>query len=420
MSSGAPTEIELTDPSLVVLAGTSGSGKSTFAAAHFAATEVLASDRFRAMITDDEGDQRVSGHAFELLHAVAEKRLLHGKLTVVDATNVEREPRRALVAIARSQHLPVDAVVLDLPIEECIARDAARPGRSVGERVVREQRAQLDESLRSLASEGFRRVIRLEGARAIDAARFVRRPLDCDRRELTGPFDLVGDVHGCLDELEALLAALGYTPEGAHPDGRRLILLGDVVDRGPKIAGVLRLVMRAVRAHGALCVIGNHEAKVLRWLDGGTPGKGRGLAATIAELEREPEGFRREVQGFLRALPDHLVLDGGALVAAHAGLIERLHGRTGKRVRAFCLYGDTTGETDAEGFPIRRDWAAGYAGSAAVVYGHTPVPAAEWRNGTICLDTGCVFGGRLTALRWPERELVAVPATRAWFEYRSA
>ena len=108
------------------------------------------------------------------------------------------------------------------------------------------------------------------------------------------------------------------------------------------------------------------------------------------------------------------MLDGGRLVVAHAGLIERYHGRASGRVREFCLYGQTTGETDEYGLPVRYPWATEYRGRAVVVYGHTPVPAAEWLNNTLCLDTGCVFGGRLTALRYPERTLVSVPAARVY------
>ncbi|MCA9608963.1 MAG: AAA family ATPase [Myxococcales bacterium] len=408
--------LEITDPSLVLLVGTSGSGKSTFAASRFAPTEVLGSDRFRAMITDDEGDQRVSGHAFELLHAVAEKRLLHRRLAVVDATNVEREARQGLIRIAKAQHLPVDAIVLDLPLEACIARDAARDERRVGEVVIRAQRAELDRSLSRLPSEGFRRVIRLEGAAAVDAATVLRRPLPCDRRDTRGPFDVIGDVHGCADELEELLDRLGYV-DGAHPDGRRLVFLGDLVDRGPRIADVLRIAMRAAREQGALCVVGNHEAKAIRWLAGKNVRPSHGLAQTIEQLDTEPADFRVDVHAFLTSLPDHLVLEGGDLVVAHAGLLERLHGRSSKRVHAFCLYGDTTGEVDEMGLPIRRDWAVGYRGAAAVVYGHTPIEAPEWVNGTLCVDTGCVFGGALSALRWPERQIVSVPAHRTWFRH---
>ena len=108
------------------------------------------------------------------------------------------------------------------------------------------------------------------------------------------------------------------------------------------------------------------------------------------------------------------MLDGGRLVVAHAGLIERYHGRASGRVRDFCLYGQTTGETDEYGLPVRYPWAQEYRGRAVVLYGHTPVPEPEWLNNTMCLDTGCVFGGRLTALNYPERTLVSVPAARVY------
>jgi protein phosphatase len=122
------------------------------------------------------------------------------------------------------------------------------------------------------------------------------------------------------------------------------------------------------------------------------------------------------VARFIHALPSHYLLDGGALVAAHAGMKESLQGRDSRRVRDFALYGDATGTLDEQGLPVRRDWAAHYHGAAMVVYGHTPVAEPEWRNRTINVDTGCVFGGRLTALRWPERELVSVPARAAYAE----
>ncbi|MCA9638892.1 MAG: metallophosphoesterase, partial [Myxococcales bacterium] len=187
------------------------------------------------------------------------------------------------------------------------------------------------DTLRSIGAEGFRQVVHLAGVDAIDDATFARRRLDCDRPELAGPFDIIGDIHGCADELEALLDALGYDADGRHPDGRRALFLGDLVDRGPDVPGVLRRVLRATREGDALCLLGNHEAKLVRWLEGRQVRPTHGLAASIEQLEREPDAFRAEVHDFLRSLPDHLVLDGGALVVAHAGLIERLHGRSSKR-----------------------------------------------------------------------------------------
>src|SRR5262249_39784910 len=150
----------------------------------------------------------------------------------------------------------------------------------------------------------------------------------------------------------------------------------------------------------------------LRKLRGNDVQISHGLAETLAQLEPEPEPFKEQVHQFLEDLPTHYVFDGGKLVVAHAGLRADLQGRVSARVRSFALFGDTTGETDEFGLPVRLNWAAEYKGSAAVVYGHTPVAEPEWLNGTINIDTGCVFGGRLTALRYPERELVSVPARR--------
>lgn len=239
-----------------------------------------------------------------------------------------------------------------------------------------------------------------------------------DFRHLPGPFDLIGDVHGCVDELLALLGALGWTTANAHgpapmvrhPAGRTLVFVGDLVDRGPASPAVLRLVMAAVRDGIALCVTGNHDDKLRRCLAGRNVVRSHGLDGTMAQLAAEPASFASEVREFLDGLPPYCMLDQGRLVVAHAGLRERDHGRDDARVRAFALYGDTSGQTDEYGLPVRRDWAAHYRGGAAVVYGHTPVKDAVWCNNTINIDTGCVFGGSLTALRYPERQLVAVSA----------
>ena len=194
------------------------------------------------------------------------------------------------------------------------------------------------------------------------------------------------------------------------------MFLGDLVDRGPDSPGVLRLVMGMVAAGQALAVPGNHENKLIRALSGKNVQVSHGLAETLSQLAGEDDEFRRQVGEFCRGLVSHLVLDGGRLVVAHAGLKEAYHGRASGRVRSFALYGDTTGETDEYGLPVRYPWAADYRGRAMVLYGHTPVPEPDWVNNTLCLDTGCVFGGRLTALRYPEREIVSVPAERVWYE----
>jgi len=416
---GTSRTLPVTDLSLVVLVGASGSGKSTFARRHFKPTEIISSDFCRGLVADDENDQSASGDAFDVLHYIAGKRLAAGRLTVVDATNVQPESRKQLVQLARQYDVLPIAIVLDLPEEVCQARNATRPDRAdMPRHVVQRHRRELRRSLRGLEREGFRKVHVLRTEEEADTAEVVLERRYNDLRHLTGPFDIIGDIHGCSSELDTLLGKLGYE-NGSHPEGRTAVFVGDLVDRGPDSPGVLRRVMSMVSSGDALCVPGNHENKLGRYLKGRKVQHSHGLAETVEQLEREdaehPE-FREEVADFIDGLVSHYVLDGGRLVVCHAGLPEKYHGRTSGRVRSHALYGDTTGETDEFGLPVRYPWAEEYRGAAAVVYGHTPVPTASWVNNTLCLDTGAVFGGKMTALRWPEREIVDVPAERVWYE----
>ena len=416
-------QIKIPEFSLVLLMGPSGSGKSTFAARHFAGTEVLSSDRFRAWVDDDENSMDATVDAFDALRYVAAKRLKRGRLTVIDATNVQPFARKPLVALAREYHaLPV-AVVLNLPESVCHERNAAREDRDFGPHVVRNHRRDLKRSMKGLRREGFRYVYELKTVEDVEAAEVVRTRLWPDKRDEHGPFDVVGDVHGCMDELAELLDALGYRrTDGVyqHPEGRKAVFVGDLVDRGPRNLDVVQTVRAMVEGGSALAVPGNHDVKLVKKLRGKNVRVAHGLAETLAEFDALPDETRkqteREVADFLDGLVSHAVLDGGDLVVAHAGMKEEMQGRGSGAVRSFALFGDTSGETDEFGLPVRHDWAAGYRGRAAVVYGHTPVPEAEWVNNTINVDTGCVFGGKLTALRWPERELVSVPARETYAE----
>ena len=418
-------ELSIPELSLVVLVGVTGSGKSTFARAHFKPTEVISSDYCRGLVADDETDQAATPDAFDVLHYIAGKRLAAGRLTVVDATSVQPEARKPLVDLAREHDVLPVAIVLDLPSSVCEARNQQRPDRDFGAHVIRRQHAALRKSVKNLQREGFRAVHVLRSEAEIGETRVTRTKLFSDLRRDTGPFDVIGDVHGCLPELLVLLEKLRYTltrddagrvVNAAHPEGRRVIFLGDLVDRGPDSPGVLRLAMGMVAAGTALAVPGNHEDKLLRALRGRKVRVSHGLETTLEQLAAEPPEFRAAVETFLDGLTSHYVLDGGRLVVAHAGLSARLQGRASARVRSFCLYGQTTGETDDYGLPVRYPWAEDYRGRAVVLYGHTPVPAPEWVNNTLCLDTGCVFGGSLTALNYPERMLVSAPSARVYYE----
>ncbi|MFJ4079096.1 polynucleotide kinase-phosphatase [Streptomyces iakyrus] len=408
--------LPVTDLSLVVLIGASGSGKSTFARRHFKPTEVISSDFCRGLVSDDENDQSATKDAFDVLHYIAGKRLAAGRRTVVDATSVQSDARRQLIDLAKQYDVLPIAIVLDVPEEVCAERNAARTDRAdMPRRVIHRHTRELRRSLRHLEREGFRKVHILRGVEEVEQATVATEKRFNDLTHLTGPFDIIGDIHGCAAELEALLGKLGYV-DGVHPEGRTAVFVGDLVDRGPDSPGVLRRVMAMVKSGNALCVPGNHENKYGRYLRGRKVQHTHGLAETIEQMAGESEEFLAEVREFLDGLVSHYVLDGGRLVVCHAGLPEKYHGRTSGRVRSHALYGDTTGETDEFGLPVRYPWAEDYRGRAAVVYGHTPVPEATWLNNTICLDTGAVFGGKLTALRWPERELAEVPAEQVWYE----
>ncbi len=417
--------ITIPDFALVVLIGSTGSGKSSFAAKHFLGTEIISSDRCRALVSDDETDLGATADAFDLLNYTAAIRLKRRLLTVVDATSVRREDRAKLVQLARKYHaLPV-ALVLDIDPKICHERNQNRPNRDFGEHVTRKHSQALRRGLRGLQKEGFRNVHILKSPQEVDACRIERQPLWTDNRQDHGPFDIIGDIHGCFDELTELLIKLGYQIDpyengsedlihAQHPDGRIAFFVGDITDRGPRNLDALRLVMGMCAQGSGRCVVGNHDYKLNKWLKGKSVTQTHGLDLTIAELEQTSDGFRKRAGDFIWDLRSHAWLADGNLVIAHAGLKEEMHGRGSGMVRNFAMYGETTGEVDEFGLPVRLEWARDYRGKADVVYGHTPRAETEWLNHTMCIDTGCVFGGKLTALRWPERETVAVPAKQQY------
>lgn len=416
-------KVTVPELSLILLVGPSGCGKSTFALQHFKATEVLSSDYCRGLVSDDENDQASTKEAFEVLHFIARKRLAAGRLTVIDATNVQPDSRKPLIALAREFHVLPIAIVFDFPERICQDRNRNRPNRDFGPHVVRNQAQQLRRSLRGLEREGFRGVHIFKSPEELGGLQIERQPMWTNRRNEHGPFDIIGDVHGCFDELRDLLTNLGYGVEKngdgyrvQPPEGRKAIFVGDLVDRGPKIPDVLKLVMGMVEEGTAICVPGNHDTKLLQKLRGKDVKMAHGLADSVAQLDAEPPEFKTKVAQFLDSLISHYVLDEGKLVVAHAGMKEEMQGRGSGAIRSFALFGETTGETDEFGLPVRYNWAADYRGKAAVVYGHTPIAEPQWLNRTVNIDTGCVFGGKLTALRYPEKEFVSVPSHRTYYE----
>ncbi|MDR1313212.1 MAG: AAA family ATPase [Deltaproteobacteria bacterium] len=443
--------IKIPEISVVALVGASGSGKSTFARKHFLNTEVLSSDYFRGLVSDDESNQEVTPQAFETLYFIAHKRLDFGRLVVIDATNVQKASRSYVVRLARAHECQAAAIVFDLPEGLCLDRNGSRPSRTVPGQIVSRQCLQLKHTMQVLRKEGFRYVYVLKSQEDVEGAEIARVTSRHLRRWEAGPFDVIGDLHGCFDELRALLEKLGYSvgPDGRSavpPDGRRAVFLGGLCGNGPKNVPVLRLVMGMVRDGAAYCLEGGRDVKLLDWLMGSGLRLQEDLGPAVKELALAGEGFTSEARAFLGGLDSHYVFDGGGLVVAHAGLKEKYQGRDSGRVRNFCLYGDAyeagaaefsgartgeraggrtgekgggragkkarwrPGEADGAGPPAHSKWTDEYSGKALVVYGHGPVPEPVPVNNTVCIDTGCAFGGKLTAYRYPEGDFVQVDA----------
>jgi predicted kinase/predicted NAD-dependent protein-ADP-ribosyltransferase YbiA (DUF1768 family)/diadenosine tetraphosphatase ApaH/serine/threonine PP2A family protein phosphatase len=403
--------IEIPEVCLVILVGPSGSGKSTFARRNFVSSEIVSLESCRKMICDDAGNSKMDRHAWPLLHQIVKSRLGQGRMTVVDHTNVSRKDRFELRKIARDLHMICVAFVLNVDVETCLERIEKSKGRHANQKRIRKQLSAMPIDEGPYKQEGIGQVNVLN-AQTTNAL-VVRSPFPFDLRDLSGPFDIIGDVHGCGDELGALLGTLGYdvvNSRATHHDKRRVIFCGDLVNRGPKSIEVLRLVMNMVRDGDALCLLGNHDLKLLKHLRR-SGNIDQSSHPTVKAVRHEGLDFEREVIEFLASLPPYLVFNWGKLVVAHAGLPEEMHSRWSKEVRNFAVYGSRTSEKDEQGHIKRLDWASEYRGDATVVYGHTREHGGKWRNKTFCTDTGCVFGGQLTALRYPEREVVSVPAS---------
>lgn len=230
--------------------------------------------------------------------------------------------------------------------------------------------------------------------------------------------DIIGDIHGCYEEFVALTKKMEYdwtTGIPMHADGRLLGFVGDLTDRGPSSLRTVAIVANLVKQKKALYVPGNHCNKLYRYFLGRNVSHTHGLETTVAEYLALPNQKQKQIRHQFMELyennPLYQVVDDGKLIIAHAGIREDMIGRFDKRVQTFVLYGDITGNTDAQGFPERRNWAKHHRSESIIVYGHTPVREPHIQNRTYNIDTGCVFGGHLTAIRYPELQLVSVPST---------
>lgn len=395
------TTVQLLRHSLILMIGLPGIGANRFALRHFPEDAVFA--------FADEAALRAS---LPTIH----KRLRTGKLVVIGGTNLTPANRIRWVKLGHKYHAHCAAIILDATHKEWKPRFIKNG--EIEEAIwkkFKNKHRRIYSQLAEIRKEKFHKVHYLNSQELIDSAKVEFVTLQCDKREEKGPFDIIGDVHGCLEELVQLLQDLGYQADAngktMHPDGRKLVFLGDLVDRGPNSLRVLRMVRRMVLEGRAFLVLGNHDWAFLRYLRDGECIDYEGFETTLAELNRYPEQKREllksELARFLRKTGTHYVFDEGKLVVAHAGLPEVLHGSPSSAARGHALFGTPDSS-------IPDSWVMQYGGDAFVVYGHSPTTGLQIRNNTLNIDTGCVYGGALTAFRYPESEFKCVRARKRY------
>lgn len=428
---------------LVILIGISGSGKSTWAQEQFVESQILSSDTLRGMLTDDVTNQDCSKDAFEVLKSLVELRLSYGKLSVVDATNLKRPARKTWLELAKLHNVPAVVIYFDVPIQMCLQRQETRD-RQVPAEVVQRQAGSLNNIEGNLKTEGWNGILKVtpaqeRGSTCVEILQEWNSPRviseDSTGVRIKHPkLDIIGDVHGCHDELIELLEKMGWFQdenEGwRHPENRFLVFVGDLTDRGPDSLAVLELVARLIESQQALLILGNHDHKLGRWLNGKRVQVKHGLQTTTSEFgQLEPQQLIESRERYLSMLehaplwarwyPENQEAEQTAeqLVIAHAAWSPELNGASSARITSYCLYGPNTGEM-VDGLPQRLDWKIDYPKNAPFcVVGHTAFdgPVVE-RNNTMCIDTACVFGGRLTGLKWPSKEVFQVEAKLVYEE----
>lgn len=437
------TTIHLPHGGIVLLVGPSNTGKTTLLnqliqEEQILASEVVSSDQFRVLVSDiefitwngrpkDESDalfneyQQISGAAFDAMDYVIAKRCQLNKLTFIDATHLREEEHDKYLQMGKKFHLPVIAMVLNISETELLRRDSERAfprGRSR----IKQQYQHFKNVLRFIKKKPYRRVYLLgeEELQILNINR-LENPLYIDIE--TG-IDFIGDIHGCFDEFIEMISKLGYQKNDkgyyTHPEGRKILSLGDVLSRGPKSIETLQFFQQHVAAGLAYMIDSNHGWKIARWLDGKNVKMAHGdenVAAEFEEYERKNGSEAAEkLKGLLKELlleakSHYIVRKNGvnAVVAAHAGIKDYYIGKQSARISDFCRYGDSEG-LDEHGKPIRKDWSISHKSSELILWGHDPKPQPLLVNNTLNIDQGVVFGGSLTAYRYPEQQFVSVKA----------
>ncbi|MDM5234548.1 polynucleotide kinase-phosphatase [Lysinibacillus pakistanensis] len=435
--------MNITIPSIgiVLLIGPSNSGKSTLLQ-HWVNTgilspsEIISSDTYRTLVSDSnyinfQGHSQeeaellyeqyfaISTQAFAVMERVLEARCTLNKCTFVDATHLKSEERQQYILLGKKLHVPVCAIVLDIPLEELLQRDTMRKDPR-GIKRIKQQARLLKSEKRLIKKESFLKTYFVKEIEALTLTR-QESPLYLN---VDAGLDIIGDIHGCYDELLELLKKLEYevNNEGyfIHPQGRRFVSVGDIMSRGPKSIKTMEFFERHIERGLAFMTDSNHGWKIARWLDGRNVSLHHGdelVEAEFMDYENTYGGaqtaaLKARLAKCLLAAPSHYVLMNKGLASAvvtHAGIRDRYIGKQSSRISDFCRYGDVQ-ELNISGKPIRNDWFTEHQTSQLIIWGHDPKINPLKQNHTLNIDQGVVFGGQLTAFRYPEQTIISVNA----------
>ncbi|WP_342471744.1 AAA family ATPase [Metasolibacillus sp. FSL H7-0170] len=433
-------QLHLPHAAIVLCIGPSNSGKSTFlqnlvANNSIALSEIVSSDDYRMTVADidfinfqgaskQEADllyeqyAAISAETFHIMEQIIIARAKLNRLTFVDATHLNAKEREIYFAIAKRQHIAIYGLLFDVPLEQLLARDKERQ-RPRGAARIKQQVRKLKDEKRLLKKEPFTKLYTIRPEEQVEV---IRHPSDL-HIELGAGVDIIGDIHGCYDEMMALIKKLGYIEENGlykHPEGRKLISVGDIMSRGPKSLATMQFWLRQIESGLSYMTDSNHGWKIARWLDG----KSVQLAHGDEMVEQEMQHFEQQhgandtaqlkerlAKMLLHAPSHYIILENGIgkAIVTHAGIKDHYIGKNSPRIRDFCRYGDVIGTSDT-GRPIRADWYTNHQTSELIIWGHEPKLKPLKINNTINIDQGVVFGGQLTALRYPEGTLEAVDA----------
>lgn len=433
-------QFKLLDGAIVLLIGPSNSGKTTLlqslvASGQLLESEIISSDYFRQLVADVdyidfsavakenedivyEAYQRISEQAFNALHTIVEARATLNKVSFIDATNLRSFERAKYFEIAKRHHVPVQALILTTPKDQLLARDSLRENPRGHKRVL-QQLNTFKYELKTIKKEPFANIITVQD----EEVEIIRKPNELTL-EIENGFDIIGDIHGCYDEMLMLVKELGYEQQNdvyVHPAGRRLISVGDIMSRGPKSIETMQFWLKQIDAGLSYMTDSNHGWKIARWLGGQTLALNHGdelVEQEFAEYTKvhgieAAEELKGRLASMLLKAPSHYILTKDTItkaVVTHAGIKDHYIGKQSKGISDFCRYGDIQ-QTDRSSKPVRGDWFTQHKTSELIIWGHDVKVQPFKANRTINIDQGAVFGGKLTAFQYPEQTFVSVKAS---------